>query len=163
MPIEDLVTCPGCGLQLPNKNIENSDIHNASGECNELFSQLSGYTLSQNNIYFIHQHIVDAYGAQHAGGITKNITINFSLIGLCLAVEHNYTGRQVQLVHMKIPKQNWETLEPPEQSSIIKVANVLNANSNLQRDFMIKSWAKSVWESWAGYHELIRQKATEYI
>ncbi len=79
------IICPGCGLNLPKKNISLSESYNASGECNELFNQLCGYTLSQNNTNFIHQYIVDAYGAQHAGGLTKSIRVAFSLIGLCLA------------------------------------------------------------------------------
>ncbi|MGI8583340.1 MAG: DUF5946 family protein [Chitinophagaceae bacterium] len=163
MTVGNIVICSGCGLKLPNKNLLLSKGYNASGECNELFNQLSGYTLSLNNINFIHQYIVDAYGAQHAGGITKNIRIAFSLIGLCLAVEHHYTGRQVQLVHMKIPKQNWETLEPPKQHSLITVADVLNVNSDWERIAVIHNWTKSVWQSWSLYHKWIRQKTKEYI
>jgi hypothetical protein len=46
---------------------------------------------------------------QHAGNDMKNITIAFSLIGLYYAVEHGFTGKQVQRVHMLLSKQkhNW--------------------------------------------------------
>ncbi|MEJ7672821.1 MAG: DUF5946 family protein [Chitinophagaceae bacterium] len=111
----NIVICSGCGLKLPKQNIAASERYNASGECENLFNQLSGYTLSQNDIEFIHQYIVDAYGAQHAGGITKNIRVIFSLIGLYLAVEHNYTGREVQLVHMKMAKQNGKLRNLPSK------------------------------------------------
>jgi hypothetical protein len=97
MATAHLIICSGCSLILPNKNLGPSESYNVSGECNELFNELSGYTLSQTNTNFMHQYIVDAYGAQHAGEPTKNIRVALSLIGLYLAVEHNYTGRQVQL------------------------------------------------------------------
>ena len=163
MATVNIIVCSGCSLKLPNKNLGPSHSYNASGECNELFNELSGYTLSQVKTNFIHQFVVDAYGAQHAGKPTKNIRVAFSLIGLCLAVEHNYTGRQVQLVHMKIPKQQWETLESPKENSNITVADVLNADSDLNKHSMIKNWARSVWESWSLYHQWIREKTSELI
>lgn len=163
MATAHLIICSGCSLILPNKNLGPSESYNASGECNELFNELSGYTLSQTNTNFMHQYIVDAYGAQHAGEPTKNIRVAFSLIGLYLAVEHNYTGRQVQLAHMKIPKQQWATLEPPKENSNITVADVLNAGSDLHKHSMIKNWARSVWESWSHYHQLITEKTAELI
>lgn len=163
MEASGLITCPGCGLKLTNQHLTISNNYNASAECNELFNTLSGYTLSLNNTNFIHQYVVDAYGAQHAGGITKNIRVMFSLIGLCLAAEHNYTGRQVQLVHMKIRKQQWETLQLPRQKALITIADIIHANGKEGKIIMIKNWVKSVWDSWSLYHDLIRQQTLLYI
>ena len=154
--------CPGCGVHLIDKHLPPHQRYNASGECAELYNQLSGYTMSVGDTFFIHQLAVDSYGAQHSGGVTKDITTFYALIGLCLAVEHNFSGRQVQLVHMKIPKQKWEKLNPPKQSASITVATVLEADTDDKRDELIRAWAKSVWESWAEYHELIKKKAKEY-
>ena len=156
------ITCPGCGEVLSDKEMGSSKNYNASAACEELFNELSGHTLSMVYTNFIHQYVVDAYGAQHAGPPTKNIRVIFSLIGLCLAVEHNYTGRQVQLVHMKIPKQNWPELEPPEQPADVTVAAVLSCTTEQEKVSMIKNWAASVWESWWKYHDYIREMATEY-
>jgi hypothetical protein len=80
------------------------------------FNELSFYTLAHpNNIYFIHQHIVDAYQAQTADSNTKPIAITFSLAGLYLFLEKNYTGRQVQQAHMKLAqnKKVWPQFELP--------------------------------------------------
>jgi len=104
--MKDEIICPGCRLKLKSKQLLPSSRFNASGACYKLFTDLSGYTLSNNDDRFMHQLIVDAYSAQHAGGNTKNITVIFALIGLCLVIEHQYTGRQVQLIHMKIKNQN---------------------------------------------------------
>ncbi len=155
MVTDNIIICSGCSLKLPNKNLGPSKSYNASGECMELFNELSGYTLSMTDSGFIHQYIVDAYGAQHAGVNTKPIRVMFSLIGLCLAVEHNYSGRQVQLIHMKIPKQLWQVLEPPLQKSAITVAGVLNTNNDIERRHMILDWSP--------YHEWIRNKTSLYI
>ncbi len=78
-------------------------------------TELTYWTLAQQDGRFIHQHAVDAYEAQHAGGKTRPITGVFGLIGLYLAIEKRYTGRQVQLAHMKIAsrRKDWPRLEPP--------------------------------------------------
>ncbi|MBI3233116.1 MAG: serine/threonine protein kinase [Bacteroidetes bacterium] len=154
--------CPGCGIKLPNKKLPYHERYNASGECAALYDQLSYFTISQHDVFFIHQLAVDSYGAQHSGGVTKDITTFYALIGLCLAVEHNFTGRQVQMVHMKIPKQKWEKLSPMKQNFSITVATVLEADIGEARNILIKKWANSVWESWSEYHEFIRQRTKEY-
>jgi hypothetical protein len=77
---------------------------NASGECWQVFLDLQCYTVSKQDPGFIHQHVVDAYAAQHAGGLTRPIAVAFGLIGLYLALEKGYTGREVQKAHMKIAK-----------------------------------------------------------
>ena len=163
MEVGNKITCPGCGVVLPDKKLLLSESYNASGECNELFNELSGYTLSQYNAEFIHQYSGDAYGAQHAGAPTKNIRVIFALIGLCLAVEHNFTGRQAQLLHMKIPKQEWMILTPPEQRGNITVADVVAANSDEEKKEMIMKWVRSVWESWFQHHVYIREVVARYL
>jgi hypothetical protein len=95
--------CPGCGLVLPDRHLDPPDRFNASGECWQLFSDLSCYTVSKQDPEFIHQYVVDAYEAQHVGGKTRNITVIFGLIGLYLALEKGYTGKQVQCSHADCP------------------------------------------------------------
>ncbi len=161
----NFITCPGCGLKLVSKYLAPGDRYNASGECLELYAEVSYYTLSANDVYFIHQLAVDTFGAQHSGGVTKNITSAFALIGLCLFVEHNYTGRQIQKVHMLIPKQNWDKIDPPEKVRLktITVASILKADSDAARETAIKKWAKSVWNSWNEHHDTIRRITMLYI
>ena len=95
--------CHGCGLVLPDRHLDPPDRFNASGECWQLFSDLSCYTVSKQDPEFIHQYVVDAYEAQHVGGKTRNITVIFGLIGLYLALEKGYTGKQVQCSHADCP------------------------------------------------------------
>lgn len=156
-----IVTCPGCGVQLPSEGLPPSDRYNASGECFKLCTELSANMLYDAR--FILQHIVDAYGAQHSGGNTKHITTVFSLIGLCLALEHNYSGKQVQNVHARIPKQVWPQLEPPVNPGSVKIPEVINQTTDLETEKWIKAWATSVWNSWSHYHDWIREKTRAYM
>jgi hypothetical protein len=151
--------CSGCGLELPNRHIDLPDRFNASGECWQLFSDLSFYTVSKQDAEFIHQYAVDAYEAQHAGGKTRNITAAFGLIGLYLALEKGYTGKQVQQAHMQIAKirKDWSRLEPPVRPAQLTVMDVLKAPDGMEKDTMIRQWMKAVWENWADRQMRVRE------
>src|ERR1041384_5050456 len=75
--------------------------------CRELYDQVAFYTLAhaQTDPFFIHQLVVDTYGAQHFNADSKPIAVAFALVGLYLFVEKGYTGRQVQLVHVELARE----------------------------------------------------------
>ena len=114
----------------------------------DLYNELSCYTLEHADPSFIHQHIVDAYVAQHADENSKPIGVVFALIGLYLYVEKNFTGRQVQKLHMKLGRlrKQWERPHLPKELSAITVRDVLASPPGPSRDAMIRSWCASVWE-----------------
>jgi hypothetical protein len=118
----------------------------------DLFHELSFYTLSHGDPAFIHQNSVDAYTAQHADESTKPIAVVFALIGLYLHLEKYFTGKQVQLAHMRMAKQRkeWPRLPLPEQSASLTVADVVAAAPGPACDAMIRKWCESVWEVWHG-------------
>jgi hypothetical protein len=160
-----MTQCPGCGLQLPDQHLNVPDRLNASGECLQVFSDLQCYTVAKQDPAFIHQHAVDAYEAQHAGGPTRNITVAFGLIGLYLALEKGYTGRQVQLAHMRIAKtkKDWPRLEPPDHPAFLTVMDVLRAESDAEKDATIRKWMDAVWKSWADHHAWVRETTDELL
>jgi hypothetical protein len=124
--------------------------------------ELTAYTLSKGDPDFLHQVTVDAYGAQHPGGPTRNITTVYALVGLCLAIEHGYTGRQVQRAHMALAKRrtDWPRLEPPAMPGALTVQDVLRAEPGEERDKKLMEWARSVWAAWPeGAREWIRGTA----
>ena len=151
--------CPGCWLVLPVRHLDPPDRFNASGECWQIFSDLSCYTVSKQDPEFIHQYAVDAYEAQHAGGKTRNITVVFGLIGLYLALEKGFTGRQVQLAHMRIARvrKDWPRLEPPARPATLTVVDVQKAPDGPEKDAMIRRWMAAVWESWADRQVWVRE------
>ncbi|MBO9727273.1 MAG: hypothetical protein J7623_01415 [Chitinophaga sp.] len=157
------IICPGCHLHLADEQLAPSDRYNASGECLDLFQQLSARTFALEHPDFHHQLAIDAYSAQHAGGIAKGITTAYALIGLYLALELRYTGRQVQHIHSIIPKQQWGPITPPGQPAAITVQEVLKAGTNDALYAAIRKWAKSVWDSWALHHEWVKEKASPFV
>lgn len=160
---ENNIICPGCKLHLAYQQLAPSERYNASGECLELFNQLSARTFAFQHPDFHHQLSVDAYGAQHAGGVSRNITTAYALIGLYLALEKNYTGRQVQHIHSIIPRQSWEKLTPPDPAGALTVADVLKATTEEELYGAMKKWGQSVWDSWQAQHAWVKEKTAAYI
>lgn len=154
--------CPGCGTLLPVTGISPCDRFHASGECYNLYISLMGYTMSLGDAEFAHQYAVDAYAAQHPGPPGKPISTVFALIGLYLALERGYTGRQVQLVHMQIARQPWPYLPPPATPGNITVAHLLDT-PEADRPAKLRSWMQSVWSSWAEQQAWIREQAQPYL
>lgn len=149
MPMSNFRICPGCGLNLPSAEEQLDDRYNASTACRQLYGELTAYTLSLADIDFIHQLAVDTYTAQHAGVAIKPIALTFALVGLYLAFEHNYTGRQVQKAHMLLaatPKQ-WPSLRLPEEKASLTIFDVLITPEYARND-MLRQWGRAVWMIW---------------
>ena len=160
-----IIECPGCGLKLPDRNLDPGDRFNTSGECLEKYYELTYWTLAQHDGRFIHQHAVDTYEAQHPGGRTRPITVAFGLIGLHLALEKGYTGRQVQLAHMKIAerRREWPVLELPKARAELNVIDVLNAGTDAEKERMLTPWSESVWKIWEHRHTWVRETTQEML
>jgi Family of unknown function (DUF5946) len=117
----------------------------------DLFNELSYYTLSHHDPRFIHQHVVDAYAAQHADEQTKPVSVVFSLVGLYLFLEKGFTGRQVQQMHMRLARRRtqWPRLPLPSgPRGAVSVAEVMAAPPGPARDAMVRTWCESVWKTW---------------
>ena len=116
----------------------------------EQYNELSFYTLSHQDSSFIHQHIVDGQIAQIADEKTKAISITFSLVGLYLYLEKDFTGRQVQQFHMEMAKnkRQWPKIVLPAKRGEINVSDVLAVSPGQERDNMIRKWCESVWDAY---------------
>src|SRR5262245_3539103 len=117
----------------------------------EAYHELCAYTLSHGDAAFIHQHVVDAYMAQHATDATKPIGTTFALVGLYLLIEKHYSGKQVQQVHMKLSqrKEQWPHFTLPKSRGAITSMEVVAAPAGPQRDQAIHAWCASVWSAFA--------------
>ena len=130
----------------------------------KLFEELSYYTLSHpDSDYFIHQLIVDAFTAQTADKDTKRISLFFSLVGLYLLIEKNYTGKQIQRAHTVLAnyKEHLPIIKLPENRGEITISEVLK--SKLNRDEMIKKWCSSVWKAYESSKEEIKRFCEIYL
>jgi hypothetical protein len=128
------------------------------------YYELTFYTLSLNDVNFIHQHVVDAYTAQFANAETKPISLIFALVGLYLYVEKEFNGRDVQQFHqlMSNNKQVWPTILPPSYCGDITISQVLQASIGEGRSVLIQKWCKVIWAAYHNNHTVIRSLAAEY-
>ena len=131
----------------------------------EAFYTLSYDTLSRQDDYFIHQHIVDAFTAQTANKNTKPIAIAFALAGLYLFLEKGYTGREVQNMHAQMGKEKriWPKFDLPQKRGEITVQDVLATQAEDARDDMIKKWCHSVWDAYGGSHKKVEDLLQHYL
>jgi uncharacterized protein DUF5946 len=90
------------------------------------YNELQGYTLGLGDERFIHQHVVDAWMAQHADERTKPIGLTFALVGLYLHVQRGFSGRQVQRAHMFLArrKRTWPSFPLPEDLAARAFMNI---------------------------------------
>jgi hypothetical protein len=123
----------------------------------QIYDELSLYTLGLRDPAFIHQNIVDAYAAQHVDKQTKPIRTVFALIGLYLTLEKGFTGRQVQQMHMRLAKKRrqWPKLPFPKTAIKTTVADVLASTPGAQRDKAIHDWCAAVWAIWQPQRKII--------
>jgi hypothetical protein len=130
----------------------------------DIYNELSYYTIAHGDPAFIHQHVVDAFAAQTASENDKPIRLTFALVGLYLYIERQFTGRQVQLAHMKLgqAKQAWPVFQLPEKRGELTVADVLAAPAGPERDEMIQRWCVSVWGAYSGNREIVSSLLSEH-
>jgi len=122
-------------------------------------NEMTYYTLAHGDPKFIHQHLVDAYGAQHVRQSNSAIGAAFALAGLYLAVERGFTGRQVQQTHMRMARTRkpWPRFVPPEDVGPLTVADVVAVEPGPRRDEKLMEWCASVWRAWSSAHGRVRQ------
>jgi len=128
------------------------------------YQELQCYTLAHREPGFIHQHVVDAWAAQHADESTKPIALTFALIGLCLHIERGFTGRQVQRVHMELGKRKraWPSFTLPCDRGSHTASRVMAAPAGPERDMAIDAWCGSVWEAFKESHRAVAELLAEH-
>ena len=115
------------------------------------FDQLYVYSGTRGRETFVLQHVVDTQCAQFATVTTKPIAVVFALIGLFLHVEKNYTGLQVQHVHMRLGRRKhvWPTIVLPDERGTMTADDVLRVPAGAERDAAISEWCRSVWAAYS--------------
>jgi hypothetical protein len=128
-------------------------------------NELSYYTLAHGDAAFIHQHVVDAYAAQHLRESPSTIGAAFALAGLYLAIERRFTGRQVQSMHVLMARtsKQWPRFDPPNDVGQLTVGDVVAVEAGPPRDEAIMRWCASVWTAWSNEHERVRAMVGRFL
>ena len=131
------------------------------------YDEITAWTLNRRDAGFIHQHVVDAWAAQNASENSKPIQIAFALIGLYLHLGEGFSGREVQLVHMRLAqpqrggsgRKDWPHFAIPKERAPITVIDVIAAFEET-RAAEIERWCRSVWQMWIESHRSVKEWAT---
>jgi len=128
----------------------------------DAYDEVCVYTMGRPG--FILQHVVDAFAVQTASDEGKPIAVVFGLIGLYLHVEKQFSGRQVQRVHMELGrrKREWPAVHLPEDRGSMTVADVLAASAGPERDLAIDNWCRSLWTAFGANRRTIIDLLREY-
>lgn len=123
------------------------------------YEKLQCYTLARGDLTFIHQHVVDAWAVQHADSNTKPIGLAFALVGLYLHVDREFSGRQVQRVHMGLSRRsrNWPSFPLPRERGAVTAIEVMAAPPGARRDRAIDTWCASVWSAFSESHQAVAE------
>ena len=123
----------------------------------ELFDELSFYTLAHGDPAFLHENSADAWRAQHVDETTKPMAVIFAVMGLYLYLEKGFTGKQVQRVHMQLARSRkiWPSFSLPSDRGTMTVADVASVPPGVERDAAIHQWCSVVWKAWRGSREPI--------
>ena len=126
------------------------------------YEELYVYTMGRPN--FILQHVVDAHQAQTATETGKPMGIVFSLIGLYLHVEKEYSGNQVQQVHQRLARQKrqWPTIALPSDRGTLTAVDVMAVAAGPDRDTAIDQWCEAVWKAFSDSHQTITDLLTQH-
>ncbi len=130
----------------------------------DAYDALQVYTLEHGDPRFLHQHVVDAWAAQHAREDSKPIAPAFALIGLYLHLERGCSGRDVQRAHMTLArrKREWPRFALPKDRGAMTANRVMEAAPGRERDEAIDAWCASVWNAFASQRDVVVELLREY-
>jgi hypothetical protein len=130
----------------------------------DAYNELQAYTLGHGDPAFIHQHVVDAWMAQHADEKSKPMGVAFALAGLYLHVEKSFSGKRVQHAHMIMArrKRDWPSFAMPVDRGAMTALDVIAAPAGAVRDRAVDSWCASVWSAFRESHARVAALVEEF-
>ena len=154
-------SCPGCGLTRSTAVGPPTAEHRASAACYALYGELLARSYSDPGLRQVHQLVVDAYAAQHAGGTSRRQvqTVALCLMTLCLVIENDVDPGEGPRLHKQMvrnrPPFRW--LQPPAPRHALTVADVLAAPDADEHARLVRQWGRQVWQAWAPHHAAIQR------
>lgn len=123
------------------------------------------YLYSMGRPGFLLQHVVDAFAVQNATSESKPIAVVFGLVGLYLFIEKNFSGTQVQKMHMQLGRnrREWPAILFPEDRGAVTVLDVLQTPEGNKRDLAVHQWCRSVWLAFSANRGIIVELLRNYV
>lgn len=162
-----LSTCPGCGLSAPAAGGPVPEDHVASAECWAAYGRLLACSYRDPDRRAVHQMIVDAYAAQHAGGTSRRQvqTVALCLMTLCLFIEDDVDPARGPALHKQMvarrPEFTW--LAPPPLAGLMTVVDPLGAGDAAAYRRLVREWGRQIWQAWTAHHPTVRAWNTHVL
>lgn len=160
-------TCPGCGLSSNEAAGRTPEGHWASAACWAVYGQVLTRSYTDSGYRAVHQMVVDAYAAQHAGGTSRREvqSVSLCLMTLCLFVEDGVDPAQGPALHKRIVahRPDFVWLAPPNQPGLMTIADVLSARDKDEHCLLVRNWGYRVWQAWTPHHATIRAWNTQAL
>ena len=160
-------TCPGCGLRADEAAGPTPEEHLASAACWALYGKVLARSYTDPDYHAVHQMVVDAYAAQHAGGLSRREvqSVALCLMTLCLFVEDGVDPAQGPALHKRMVahRPDFAWLAPPNQPDSMTGANVLSADDKDDYCLLVRKWGCQVWQAWAPHHATIKAWNTQAL
>ncbi len=165
MPASDV--CPGCGLVLPPPAAPTGTAPpGAAAGCWSVLLEVSAFESEHPALLAGHQLLVDAYGAQHAP--VDSIRLPYSLVGLLLALEEDWSGAAVRALHGRMgkPQPHWPAFTRPPTLGERTILDVVEAGARAAsepgHEAGLRSWAADVWTAWSDQRDEVRRLAARF-
>ena len=156
----DAGTCPGCGLELPDRDAPTPADVGASPACWALYGRLLVSQYSQALHPRLHRLTVDTYAVQHpdARDHRSFSSLGPHLIALCLLLERGASPQRTNELLAQILERppSCSRLEAPTPNGTITVLDVVTARNPDEHDRIVEGWATSVWSAWEPHHATVR-------
>lgn len=157
--------CPGCGLEMPRSDRVTYDGYfNCSPECWVLFEEVLAGVSADPAYHPVHQLVIDAYAAQHAGGKHPDRSVLVHLVGLYAAFELRMPFVEIPTLLKRLATQtaNWPHLRQPVLPAPLTVLEMATADCAQDGVSLAATWANAVWNSWAEQHDVIARFVREH-
>jgi hypothetical protein len=155
----EVISCPGCGVVLPQAPGPTHRYIGASAACWSLYGEVLGSIYGNPDRRRLLQLVVDCYAVQHPGSPGRQAaqSVAIHLMTLCLCVEEGRNpadGPRLHKAMVQRPVFPW--LEPPSSRGSLTIHDVAEAGTNEQYESAVWRWARDVWHAWSAHHSTIR-------
>ena len=151
--------CPGCGLQLAEREGPAYPYLGSSPACWALYGEVLAREYGDQAYFGVHQLTVDTYAVQHPGLPERRSiqSVALQLITLCLVLEDGADPGAGPKLHKRLTKRpGFHWLDPPRPNGRITIAHVWHAANPAEHERLVEAWALDVWSAWTPHHATIR-------
>jgi hypothetical protein len=156
-----LVACPDCRALVPDVDGPTHAYLGGSAGCWAAWGELQARGYADLAVGAAMPLAIDAYAAQHPGveGRRQAQSVWVHLVSICAILEHGLLPADgIRLKHEMLsddPVFRW--LEPPADPGTVTVLDATAASAD-ELGVVVRRWAVSVWQAWAGHHGAIRER-----